>query len=103
MKNFIHYLVSLSQKKMNLIIQSKEINCMKINKKLSLWILLIGMVCMPTEQVQARMMSNNTMYAIACSAFGAASYIAYMVYQDYYKKQVDIEKKTIADIDDDQE
>src|SRR3989339_1123202 len=103
MKNFIHYLVSLSQKKMNLIIQSKEINCMKINKKLSLWILLIGMVCMPTEQAQARMMSNNTMYAIACTTFGAASYVAYMMYQDYCKQQAEIEKKRIADNNDDQE
>lgn len=88
---------------MNLRIQKKEINCMKINRKLTLWLLLVGMICMPTEQVQARMMSNNTMYAIACTTLGAASYVAYMVYQDYYKKQVDIETKRIADNNDDQE
>jgi len=76
---------------------------MKINRKLSLWILLIGMVCMPTEQAQARMMSNNTMYAIACTTFGAASYVAYMMYQDYCKQQAEIEKKRIADNNDDQE
>jgi hypothetical protein len=45
------------------------------------------------------------MYAIACTTLGAASYLAYMVYQDYYKKQVDLEKRSISDDDenDDQE
>lgn len=80
-----------------MILRKKRKVCnMKYNKKLSLWLLLVGMLYLSTEQVQAGISKNN-MYAIMAATAGAASCIAYLVYQDYCKQQIELKKKLLLD------
>ena len=72
---------------------------MKNSKKLSLWILLIGMLCIPAEQADARM-SSNFVNATIVASISAAAYLTYVIYYDYCKAQAKNKKNAVTTTND---
>lgn len=51
-------------------------------KKITLWMLVCGMICMPVQQIDAGI-SNNTLKAMIAMGVGAGSFFSYILYQNY--------------------
>lgn len=51
-------------------------------KKITLFMLVCGMICMPVQQVYAGI-SNNTLKAIIAMGVGAGSFFSYILYENY--------------------
>lgn len=73
-------------------------------KKITLWMFVCGMICMPVQQIDAGI-SNNTLKAMIAMGIGAGSFFSYILYQNYSELCKDYFRFQIAseDVVDNQE